>query len=111
MKHRIISTLSIISLVLVFAVVCGCSSSQKDPADFISDNSEVRIYQVYGMDCPGCHGGLENLINKVAGVQASTANWQKQQLRVVLEPENEVDDQAIYEAIKRANFTAGKRLE
>ena len=111
MKHRIISTLSIISLVLVFAVVSGCSSSQKDPADFISDNSEVRIYQVYGMDCPGWHGGLENLINKVPGVQGSTANWQKQQLRVVLEPENEVDDHAIYESIKMGNFTAGKRLE
>ena len=96
--------------VLIFTSMFGCGSKRNNFADLINDGDEVRLYEVFGMDCPGCHGGLENLINKVPGVKASKANWEKQQLQVAIEPGAEVSDQAIYDAIKQANFTPGKRL-
>ncbi len=47
----------------------------------------------------------------IPGVVASKANWEKQQLQVVISPETEVTDQQIFDAVKEANFTAGKRLK
>ena len=89
----------------------GCATTRPDFADLISEGSEIRIYEVFGMDCPGCHSGLENLVDKISGVRTSKANWEKQQLQVALHPNVEVDDNAIYTAIKQANFTPGERLK
>ena len=63
------------------------------------------------MDCPGCHGGLEKLVKKIPAIQAAKANWVKKQLVVAVRPEAELSDDDIYDAIKRANFTAGKRIK
>ncbi|NIP43012.1 MAG: hypothetical protein GWO41_00390 [candidate division Zixibacteria bacterium] len=101
----------LIASTIVFTILVACSSNQQNISDISHDEGEVRVYQVYGMDCPGCHGGLENLVNKVPGVKNSQANWEKQSLQVVLDPENEIDDQSIYEAIRKANFTPGERLK
>ena len=95
---------------VILIQLLGCATTGSDFADLIAEGSEIMIYEVFGMDCPGCHGGLENLVNKIPGVRTSKANWDKQQLQVVLHPNAEVDDNAIYDAIKRANFTPGKRL-
>ena len=89
----------------------GCATTKPDFAELINDGSEVRIYEVFGMDCPGCHGGLEKLVNKIPGVRTSKANWEKQQLQVVTHPNGEINDDAIYSTIKQANFTPGERLE
>lgn len=95
----------------IFIQLFGCAGTRPDLATEDSGGGEIRIYEVFGMDCPGCHGGVEKLINKIPGVSASQANWEKQQLVVVLIPEAKVNDDIIYAAIKDANFTPGKRLK
>jgi copper chaperone CopZ len=74
------------------------------------EGTEIRIYEVFGMDCPGCHGGLEKLINKIPGVMESQANWQEQSLAVRIKEDSELSDDEIFEAVRKANFTPGKRL-
>ncbi|MHC5000066.1 MAG: heavy-metal-associated domain-containing protein [Planctomycetota bacterium] len=89
----------------------GCSQSEQNEATVLLQDSNARVYEVFGMDCPGCHGGLEKLVRKVPGVKEAQANWQKQRLIVIVEPNAKVEDEAIYDAIKRANFTPGKKLQ
>ena len=109
------STLKIIVLAavtaLIFSTLLGCGSNRNNFDDLIGDDDEIRIYEVFGMDCPGCHGGLENLINMIPGVKASKANWEKQQLQIAISPDTDVSEQSIFDAIKQANFTLGKRLK
>jgi cation transport ATPase len=97
--------------ITILIYLLGCATDRPDLAELGSEGSEVRIYEVFGMDCPGCHGGLEDLVNKIPEVITSKANWEKQQLQVVMHPIVEVEDDVIYEAIKQANFTPGKRLK
>ena len=103
----------ILGLVLTWTLIYlpGCGATGLNFAQLESDGHEIRIYEVFGMDCPGCHGGLENLVNQVQGVKTSQANWEKQQLKVALHPDVEVDDDAIWGAVKSANFTPGKRIK
>jgi len=91
--------------------VQGCSQSEQNDAQVSIQNSDARVYEVFGMDCPGCHGGLEKLVKRVSGVKEAQANWQKQRLIVVVLPDAELDDEDIYDAIKRANFTPGERIQ
>ncbi len=104
---------SAIELILVTTlfVLLGCAASRPDIAELASEGVEIRTYQVFGMDCPGCHGGLEKLVNKIPEVISSKANWEKQELQVALNPGVNLDDDAVLEAIKLANFTPGKRLK
>ncbi|UCD17871.1 MAG: heavy-metal-associated domain-containing protein [Candidatus Zixiibacteriota bacterium] len=97
-------------MLLLLIGLLGCSAPATDFSQFEQEGSEVRVYEVFGMDCPGCHGGLEKLVNAIPGIRTSKANWEKQRLHVVLQPETQVDDSAIHDAIKRANFTPGKRI-
>ena len=110
---KITSKLLLTGLVpAVFLIyLTACAATKPDIDKLVSEGNEIRIYEIFGMDCPGCHGGLENLVNKVPGVISSEANWEKQLLRVVLYANIEVDDNLIYEAIKRANFTPGERFK
>ena len=91
--------------------VQGCSQPEQTDAQVSIQDSDARVYEVFGMDCPGCHGGLEKLVKRVSGVEEAQANWQKQRLTVVVQPNAELDDEAIYDAIKRANFTPGERIQ
>ena len=91
--------------------VPGCSQFGQNDAQVSIQDSGARVYEVFGMDCPGCHGGLEKLVKRVPGVKEAQANWQKQQLVVIAQPNAELDDEAIYDAIKRANFTPGERIQ
>jgi copper chaperone CopZ len=99
-----------ITAVLILGTLFGCGSGRKNLDELAHDGNELRVYEVFGMDCPGCHGGLENLIDKIPGVIASQANWKKQELQVVIESDSAVTDQLINDAIRKANFTPGKRL-
>ena len=63
------------------------------------------------MDCPGCHGGVEKLIEKISGVASAHANWTKKQLVIKIQKGMTVDDAKIIDAIKRANFSVSNRLE
>lgn len=97
--------------ILIFTFVLGCGSSRPDISEVADENNEIRVYEVFGMDCPGCHDGLENLVNEIPEVVTSKANWEKQRLQVVLRPDSEIDDAKILNAIERANLTVGKRLQ
>jgi hypothetical protein len=96
---------------LILAIALGCGSTRPDISETAGENNEIRVYEVFGMDCPGCHGGLEKLVNEIPDVVTSKANWEKQRLQVVLIPDSSIDDSIILSAIEKANFTAGKRLQ
>ena len=100
----------LILFVLLFCGI-GCNSAEQDLVIESMEASGTRVYEVFGMNCPGCHGGLEKLVKKIPTVQEAQANWQKKQLVVIVRPEVELDDKDVYDAIRRANFTPGKRIK
>lgn len=108
MRH--IFLIIIFSIFLVSAFVC-INTGQNILAESMEEGSKTRVYEVFGMDCPGCHGGLEKLVEKNPAVQQAEANWEKKQLLVTVLSEAELNDEDIYDAIQRANFTVGKRLK
>jgi copper chaperone CopZ len=73
--------------------------------------SGMRIYEVFGMNCPGCHGAVEKLVKKIPAVEEAEANWKEQRLTVTMQSGSELNDEDIYDAIRRANFTPGKRKQ
>ncbi|MBW2605844.1 MAG: cation transporter [Deltaproteobacteria bacterium] len=77
----------------------------------IPEGMEVRVYEVFGMDCPGCHGGLEKLIEQIPGVEQAEANWEKKRVAVMVRKGTKLNDEDVYDAIKRANFTPGKKVQ
>ncbi len=48
---------------------------------------------------------MEKLVNAVPGVKSSQASWLDNRLVVVVAADATLDDAAIHDAIKRANFT------
>ncbi len=102
--------LPLILFVLLFCGV-GCNTAGQSSAVESMEESGTRVYEVFGMNCPGCHGGLEKLVKKIPSVQQAEANWLKKQLVVTVRPEVELNDEDIYDAIRRANFTPGNRLK
>lgn len=100
----------ILSLVVMLFCVIGCNDAEKGETAKTLQGFETREYEVFGMDCPGCHGGLEKLVKKNPAIQGAKANWIKKQLVVTVRPDAKLSDDDIYDAIKRANFTVGKRI-
>ena len=100
-------------LILFVLLFCGisCNSAGQDLAVESMEESETRVYEVFGMDCPGCHGGLEKLVKKIPAVQEAEANWLKKQVVITVRPGTELNDEDIYDAIRRANFTPGKQIK
>ena len=100
-------------LVLFALLFCGigCNTIDKGPTVESMKEADTRVYEVFGMDCPGCHGGLEKLVKKLPAVQQAEANWLKKQVVITVRPGTELNDEDIYDAIRRANFTPGKRLK
>jgi len=77
----------------------------------VTELPEVRVYEIFGMDCPACHGGLEKVVEKIPAVEDARANWVKQTLHVTIRPGQTLEDDAVRDAIERANFTAGKSVQ
>ena len=102
---------SVLFLVTLFFSGLSCNTAVQNSAVESMKDSDMRIYEVFGMDCPGCHGGLEKLVKKIPAVQDAQANWQKQQLIVTVRPDTKLEDEDVYDAIKRANFTPGERIQ
>ncbi len=102
----------IIFILVMFHVIVLAADNGSDSTT-VSDslNSQIRIYDVFGMDCPGCHGGMEKLVNKIQGVKKSEANWEKQELKIWVDPAKGVKDEAIFDAIERANLSSGDRIK
>jgi copper chaperone CopZ len=101
----------VICLICITAFLVSCASESTKPVLESSDNTETRTYQVFGMDCPGCQSAVEKLINKIPGVLDSEANWKEKQIIVRIQNGADVSDDDIFDAIHRANFTPGKRIE
>jgi len=87
----------------------GCASTSR-VAKTSEATFEIRTYEVFGMDCPGCHDGVEKIINKIPGVVDSRANWEEANIEIKIAKGSDPDDRAIFDAIKKANFTPGKRI-
>ena len=102
---------SVIVLILLTAFFASCASKNTDPVLESNDNIEIRTYQVFGMDCPGCQSAVEKLVNKIPGVLDSEANWKEKQIIVRIQKGTDVTDDDILDAIHRANFTPGKRIK
>ena len=103
-------------LVLVLAatgtlVLAGCSSNPEPETDPAAEVVTVQVFEVFGMDCPGCHGGLEKLVLGIPGVGTAKASWQDKNLTLGITDGAEVSDDDVREAVARANFTAGERLK
>lgn len=103
-------------MLMLFAVwivsISSCTTIESNiNTQFTQIAGETRIYAVFGMDCPGCQGGLEKLVRKIPAVLQVKANWKEKQLVVIIQAGNKLNDEAIYDAIRRANFTAGKRIK
>ncbi len=72
--------------------------------------SDTLIFTIYGMDCPGCEGGLEKQVNKIPAVKYSKANWIKQELIVVVRQDSILNNEELKQRVKKANFTLSNNL-
>jgi copper chaperone CopZ len=108
MRHALLLIFFTVFLVGANGSMSFGENREAQPAQ---ESGETRVYEVFGMDCPGCHGGLEKLVMKLPAVQRAEANWKEQQLTVIAKPEHQLRDEDIHEAIKRANFTVGTRIQ
>ncbi len=97
-------------MVVLALALSGCASGAPHRVAGTQTDAEVRVYEVFGMDCPGCHGGLEKLVGRLPGVARATANWEAQRLTITLAPGATLEEDALQDAIRRANFTPGQRL-
>jgi copper chaperone CopZ len=75
------------------------------------DDVQTVTYEVFGMDCPGCHGGLEKNIRKIPGVTFARANWKANTVTIGVKAGENIDDMDIANAIEKSNFTMGKKVE
>jgi copper chaperone CopZ len=86
--------INVLSLVLLVAFFSSCASEKTNPVLDSTEDTEIR-----------------KLVNKIPGVLGSEANWKKKQIVVRLQKGAEVNDEAIFDAIRKANFTPGKRTK
>jgi len=73
--------------------------------------SDTLTYTVYGMDCPGCEGGLEKQVNKIPSVKYSKANWYKQELKIVVLQDSIFRVEELEKRVKKANFTMEREMK
>lgn len=109
MKYRAIWLIAIIVLSLM--IITGCGGKKETIQLRAEKGTFLKTYEVFGMDCPGCHGGVEKLVNKIPGVIASQANWKEKKLVVKVSQADQVTDEEICDAVKKANFTCGEQSE
>jgi copper chaperone CopZ len=99
----------IIAVLGMSALLAGCSTptAETEQKEF---SSHAVTYEVYGMDCPGCHGGLEKNLKKIPGVLEATANWKQKRVTLSLDEAADVPEDQIVRAVEDSNFTLGKQL-
>ena len=100
----------VLTLVSAFSLVCvsGCATQRALLPD---ENIQTITYEVFGMDCPGCHGGVEKNLCKIPGVVKATANWKMKRVIIGVIAGETVAVNDIEDAIKKSNFTMGKRVD
>jgi len=105
------STLIFVVLSVILFSFAGCAITGKNSAIVSHPGSEIRIYEVFGMDCPACAGGLDKLVEKNSVVVESLADWKAKKLTVVVKQGEKLQDEDIFKAIEESNFTPGKRIK
>ena len=101
-------TIVTVAAVLGLMCVAGCAAPQASPP---GAGTETVTYEVFGMDCPGCHGGLEKNLRKIPGVVDAAASWKEKRVTIRVQKGHVVPASEIQAAIERSNFTMGKRLD
>ena len=96
-------------VIAALALLAGCSGSPE--AETTPAAGTIVEYEVFGMDCPGCHGGLEKLARDIEGVGFAKASWVDKTLTLGIADGVRISDEEVHTAIERANFTAGERLK
>jgi len=91
-------------------VISSCSGAAENTSEEFG-NAEERVYEVFGMGCPGCHGGLEKLLDNHDDVIGSKADWVNKRVSLYLAKNSTITEEEILELIKNANFTPGKRIK
>ena len=102
MKHTLYLVLSALT-----AGLLGCSTPAPAPGTATASHAEIS-YIVYGMDCPGCHGGLEKNLEKIPGVMDASANWKQQTVSLRLAESDTVTAEQVKQAVEDSNFTLGQ---
>ena len=87
-------------------------SKAKSPANnpARSLGPDTLYYQVFGMDCPGCHGALEKQIDKLSAVNFSRGDWVNQEVMVIVKKDSVLNEKELLEKIEKANFTPGEKV-
>jgi len=98
-------------LTLIMVGVIACASGNKDIDPELDQESETHIYEVFGMNCPGCHGGLEKILLKNPAILSAQGNWVEKRVTIKVRSDSKFSDEEVYDAIRRANFTPGKRIK
>ena len=98
MKHLYTTT-----LILTVVALVGCKTTP--PATETEAATTQTGYEVFGMDCPGCHGGLEKNLRKIDGVVDASANWSKKTVTITMKEGAQVDPAEIEKAVKDSNFS------
>lgn len=99
--------MSIVLLLILPTILMAQNNIDNDKINQIQQNvnTDTLVYTIYGMDCPGCEGGLEKQVNKIPSVQFSDADWVKQELRIVLVQDSTLNVNELEKRVKKANFT------
>lgn len=92
----------------ISAMLIGCATSEQalEPEKGTTETA----YEVYGMDCPGCHGGFEKNLVKIPGVEKASANWKRKTVTLLVSEGNSVEREEILKAAEDSNFTLGERV-
>lgn len=98
------------------ALMVTINLSGKDAASHSGQVSDIQNlvqqdtlkYTVYGMDCPGCEGGLVKQVNKLPWVASSKASWKQQELEVVVKKDSVANVDDLETRVRKANFTLVK---
>lgn len=98
-----------ITVCILGLFLCGCGPETKIDTSESDQITKTYVYEVFGMDCPGCHGGLEKLVRKIPAVLDAKADWVNKKLTVTVRQGAELNDEDIFDAIRRGNFTPGKK--
>ena len=97
------------TILLSGVILGGCTTARP------SGRSDVPTHQVthtvYGMDCPGCHGGVEKNLEKIDGVVEASANWSKKTVTITLTDDSQVAPAEIEKAVTDSNFSLGEPVK